>query len=39
MQLTDFARTLPEDVWALFEPILPPWSGMGTGVLRRGRRP
>ena len=23
MQLTDFARRLPDDVWALFEPLLP----------------
>ena len=31
MQLTDFARKVPDDVWALFEPILPPvvWCGIG----------
>ena len=31
MQLTDFAREVPEDVWALFAPILPPvvWCGNG----------
>jgi transposase len=31
MKLTDFARQLPEDVWALFEPLLPPvvWCGNG----------
>jgi transposase len=31
MQLSDFAREVPEDVWALFEPILPPvvWCGNG----------
>ena len=31
MQLTDFARDLPEDVWTLFEPLLPPvvWKGNG----------
>ena len=31
MQLTDFARKVPEDVWALFAPILPPvvWCGNG----------
>jgi transposase len=31
MQLTDFARKVPEDVWALFAPILPPvvWCGIG----------
>ena len=31
MHLTDFARKVPDDVWALFEPILPPvvWCGNG----------
>ena len=31
MQLTDFARKVPDDVWALFEPILPTmvWCGNG----------
>ena len=31
MQLTDFARDVPDDVWAAFEPILPPvvWKGNG----------
>jgi transposase len=31
MKLTDFARELPEDVWALFEPLLPAviWCGNG----------
>jgi transposase len=31
MQLTDFARRLPDDVWALFEPLLPArlWCGNG----------
>jgi transposase len=31
MQLTDFVRAVPEDVWAVFEPILPPvvWQGNG----------
>ena len=31
MQLTDFARKVPEDVWILFAPILPPvvWCGNG----------
>jgi len=31
MQLTDFARKVPDDVWRLFEPILPPvvWCGNG----------
>jgi transposase len=31
MQLTDFARKVPDEVWTLFEPILPPvgWGGNG----------
>jgi transposase len=31
MQLSDLARRLPDEVWALFEPILPPvvWCGNG----------
>src|SRR5207245_11113605 len=31
MHLTDFARKVPDDVWTLFEPILPPvvWCGNG----------
>lgn len=31
MKLTDFARHLPEEVWHLFEPLLPPviWCGNG----------
>jgi transposase len=31
MRLSDIARELPEDVWALFEPILPRvvWAGVG----------
>ncbi len=31
MQLTDFVRDVPDDVWAVFEPILPPvvWKGNG----------
>jgi transposase len=31
MQLTDFARKVPDEVWTLFEPILPPmvWAGNG----------
>ncbi len=31
MHLTDFARKVPEEVWALFEPILPPVVCSGTG--------
>jgi len=31
MQLTDFVRGVPDDVWAVFEPLLPPvvWKGKG----------
>jgi transposase len=31
MQLTDFVRGVPEEVWAVFAPILPPvvWQGNG----------
>jgi transposase len=31
MQLTDFAREVPDEVWTLFAPILPPvvWCGNG----------
>ena len=31
MHLTDFVRGVPDDVWAVFEPILPPvvWKGNG----------
>jgi len=31
MKLTDFARHLPEEIWQLFEPLLPPvvWCGNG----------
>jgi transposase len=31
MQLTDFVRDVPNDVWAVFEPVLPPvvWKGNG----------
>jgi transposase len=31
MQLKDIARRLPDEVWAVFEPILPPviWCGVG----------
>ena len=31
MQLKDIARRLPEEIWAVFEPILPPvvWCGNG----------
>jgi hypothetical protein len=31
MKLTDFVADVPEDVWAVFEPILPAvvWQGIG----------
>ena len=31
MKLTDFVKDVPDDVWAVFEPILPPvvWKGVG----------
>ena len=31
MKLTDFVRDVPQDIWAVFEPILPPtvWKGNG----------
>jgi hypothetical protein len=31
MKLTDFVRGVPGDLWAIFEPILPPvvWQGNG----------
>jgi hypothetical protein len=31
MKLTDFVADVPDDVWAVFEPILPPvvWKGVG----------
>ena len=31
MKLTDFVAGVPDDVWSLFEPILPPlvWKGVG----------
>ena len=31
MQLTDFVRDVPDDLWAVFEPVLPPvvWKGNG----------
>ena len=31
MKLTDFVADVPDDVWAVFEPLLPPavWKGVG----------
>src|SRR5262249_20671513 len=31
MKLTDFVKGVPEDVWAVFEPILPPVVYKGVG--------
>ena len=31
MQLKDIARCLPEEIWTLFEPILPARIGCGNG--------
>ncbi len=31
MQLTDFVRGVPEEVWAVFEPILPAKVWVGNG--------
>ena len=31
MRLSDIARRLPEDIWAVFEPLLPPVVYQGTG--------
>jgi hypothetical protein len=39
MQLTDFARKVPEDVWTLFEPILPPVVWCGNGCPPYDRQP
>ena len=38
MQLTDFVRDVPEDVWAVFEPILPPMVWQGNGRKPKGNR-
>ncbi len=38
MQLTDFARKVPDEVWALFEPILPPVVWCGNGCPPYGNR-
>jgi hypothetical protein len=31
MELRDIARRLPEEIWTVFEPILPPVIGCGNG--------
>ena len=38
MQLTDFVRGVPDDVWAIFEPILPPVVWQGNGRKPKGNR-
>jgi transposase len=38
MQLTDFVRGVPEDIWAAFEPILPPMVWQGNGRKPYGNR-
>jgi transposase len=38
MQLTDFVRDVPEDVWAVFEPLLPPVVWQGNGRKPKGNR-
>ena len=38
MQLTDFVRDLPEEVWTVFEPLLPPVVWQGNGRKPKGNR-
>src|SRR5690242_15474267 len=38
MQLTDFVADVPADVWAVFEPILPPVVWKGTGRKPKSNR-
>jgi transposase len=38
MQLTDFVKGVPDDVWAAFEPVLPPVVYQGTGRRPIGNR-
>jgi transposase len=38
MQLTDFVKDVPDDVWAVFEPILPPVVWKGNGRKPKGNR-
>jgi transposase len=38
MQLTDFVRGVPDDVWAVFEPSLPPVAWKGNGRKPWGNR-
>ena len=38
MQLKDFVRGVPDDVWAVFEPLLPPAAWKGNGRKPKGNR-
>ena len=38
MQLTDFVNDVPDDVWSVFEPILPPVVWKGNGRKPKGNR-
>jgi hypothetical protein len=38
MQRTDFVKDVPDDVWAVFEPILPPVVWKGNGRKPKGNR-
>jgi hypothetical protein len=38
MKLTDFVRGVPDDVWAVFEPILPAVVWHGNGRKPKGNR-
>jgi transposase len=38
MQLTDFVRGVPDDIWAAFEPLLPPVVWQGNGRKPKGNR-
>jgi transposase len=38
MRISDFARRLPDEVWAVFEPILPPKVWIGNGCPPIGNR-
>ena len=38
MKLTDFVADVPDDVWAVFEPILPPAVWKGNGRKPKGNR-
>jgi transposase len=38
LQRTDFVKDVPNDVWAVFEPILPPVVWKGNGRKPKGNR-